>query len=106
MPLTPTRPSSFTRYLFSFFQAELALRKSFNQSEDAVISLVLCFNWLLTVFSHRLYTTSCFAMMSHPQSSSLCPISHVKFTHSTPQVKIKHWRMLVSKLMLCFSFKT
>lgn len=45
MPLTPTRPSSFTRYLFSFFQAELALRKSFNQSEDAVISLVLCFNW-------------------------------------------------------------
>ena len=45
MPLTPNLPSSFTRYLFSFFQAELALRKGFNQSEDAVISSILCFNW-------------------------------------------------------------
>lgn len=45
VPLTPTRSSCFTRYLFSFFQAQLALRKGFNQSEDAVISSVLCFNW-------------------------------------------------------------
>ena len=45
MPLTPTLPSCFTRYLFSFFQAELVLRKGFNQSEDAVISSVLCVNW-------------------------------------------------------------
>ena len=45
MPLTPPLPSCFTRYLFSFFQAQLALRKGFNQSADAVISLVLCFNW-------------------------------------------------------------
>ena len=42
---TPTRSSSFTRYsVFSFFQAELALRKGFDQSEDAVISSILCFN--------------------------------------------------------------
>jgi len=43
--LTPTRSSRFTRYLFSFFQAELALRKGFDQSEDAVVSSILCFSW-------------------------------------------------------------
>lgn len=40
--LIPIRSSRFPRYFFSSFQSELALRKGFDQSEDASVLSILC----------------------------------------------------------------